>query len=91
MSNIGWLLVSSSGFEGNPNLLASMVGARIAAETIQTTKSTEFYPTFELIGESKFKKEVGGTVGFESETLGKIQFTYPFNLGFTAVKPRLNG
>ena len=72
-------------FEGNPNLRASMVGARIAAETIQTTKSTEFYPTFELIGESKFKKEVGGTVGFESETLGKIQFTYPFNLGFTAV------
>ena len=72
-------------FEGNPNLRASMVGARIAAEAIQTTKSTEFYPTFELIGESKFKKEVGGTVGFERETLGKIQFTYPFNLGFTAV------
>ena len=62
-----------------------MVGARIAAEAIQTTKSTEFYPTFELIGESKFKKEVGGTVGFERETLGKLQFTYPFNLGFTAV------
>ena len=72
-------------FEGNPNLRASMVGARIAAEAIQTTKSTEFYPTFELIGESKFKKEVGGTVGFERETLGKVQFTYPFNLGFTAV------
>ncbi len=72
-------------FEGNPNLRASMVEARIAVESIQTTKSTEFYPTFELIGESKFKKEVGGTVGFERETLGKIQFTYPFNLGFTAV------
>ena len=72
-------------FEGNPNLRASMVGARIAEEAIQTTRATEFYPTFELIGESKFKKEVAGTVGFERETLGKIQFTYPFNLGFIAV------
>lgn len=72
-------------FEGNPNLRASMIGARIAAETIQTTRATEFYPTFEFVGEMKFKKEVGGTVGFEREALGKVQFTYPFNLGFTAV------
>ena len=72
-------------FEGNPNLRASLVGARIAEETIETTRATEFYPTFELIGEVKFKKEVGGTAGFERETLGRLQFTYPFNLGFTAV------
>jgi adhesin transport system outer membrane protein len=72
-------------FEGNPNLRASMIDARIAAETIQTTKATEFYPTLEFIGEMKFKKEVGGAVGSNKETLGKVQFTYPFNLGFTAV------
>ena len=72
-------------FEGNPNLRASMIGARIAEETIETTRATEFYPTFELIGEMKFKKEVGGTVGSNRESIGKIQFTYPFNLGFTAV------
>jgi adhesin transport system outer membrane protein len=72
-------------FEGNPNLRASMIDARIAAETIQTTQATEFYPTFEFIGEMKFKKEVGGAVGSSKETLGKVQFTYPFNLGFTAV------
>jgi adhesin transport system outer membrane protein len=72
-------------FEGNPNLRASMIGARVAEETIETTRATEFYPTFELIGEMKFKKEVGGTVGSNRESIGKIQFTYPFNLGFTAV------
>ena len=72
-------------FEGNPNLRASVIGARIAKETIETTRATEFYPTFELIGEMKFKKEVGGTVGSNIESIGKIQFTYPFNLGFTAV------
>ena len=72
-------------FEGNPNLRASMIGARIAKETIETTRATEFYPTFELIGEMKFKKEVGGTVGSNRESIGKVQFTYPFNLGFTAV------
>jgi adhesin transport system outer membrane protein len=72
-------------FEGNPNLRASMIDARVAAETIQTTRATEFYPTFELIGEMKLKKEVGGAVGSNREGLGKVQFTYPFNLGFTAV------
>ncbi|PPR60061.1 MAG: hypothetical protein CFH10_01680, partial [Alphaproteobacteria bacterium MarineAlpha4_Bin2] len=72
-------------FEGNPNLRAAMVGIKIAEEAISTTRATEFYPTFELVGEAKFKKEVGGAVGFERETLGKVQFTYPFNLGFTAI------
>lgn len=72
-------------FEGNPSLRASLVGARVAEETIETTRATEFYPTFELIGEMKLKKEVGGTAGFERELLGKVQFTYPFNLGFTAI------
>lgn len=72
-------------FEGNPTLRAAMVGAKIAEETISLTRATEFYPTFELVGETKFKKDVGGTVGDESEMLGRVQFTYPFNLGFTAI------
>lgn len=76
-------------FEGNPNLRASMIGARIAEQTIETTRATEFYPTFELVGEMKLKKEVAGTAGFERELLGKVQFTYPFNLGFTAVNTLL--
>ncbi len=37
----------------------------------------------------KLKKEVAGTAGFERELLGKVQFTYPFNLGFTAVNTLL--
>jgi len=72
-------------FEGNPNLRASMIGAKVAEETIATTRATEFYPTLEFIGEVKFKKDVAGTAGFERDALGRIQFTYPFNLGFTAI------
>lgn len=72
-------------FEGNPNLRAALINAQITEETIEATRATEFYPTFELVGEMKFKKEVAGTIGFEREALGKIQFTYPFNLGMTAL------
>jgi len=71
--------------EGNPNLRASMISVRVAEAAIDTTRATEFFPVFEMVAEAKFKKEVGGTVGFEKEYLGKIQFTFPFNLGLTAM------
>ena len=34
---------------------------------------------------TKFKQDVGGAAGFKREALGKVQFTFPFNLGFTAI------
>lgn len=71
--------------EGNPSLRASAIGVRIAEQTVETTRATGFFPTFELVQEFKFKKDVAGTVGFEREVLSKVQFTFPFNLGFTAV------
>ena len=72
-------------FEGNPNLRASMIGLKVAEETIETTRASEFYPTLDLVGEAKFKQDVGGAAGFKREALGKVQFTFPFNLGFTAI------
>ena len=71
--------------EGNPNLRASMIGSKVAEEAINNTRATEFYPTFEFIGEAKYKKDAAGTAGFERDAIGRVQFTYPFNLGFTAV------
>ncbi|MED5573620.1 MAG: TolC family protein, partial [Pseudomonadota bacterium] len=72
-------------FEGNPNLRASMIGSKVAEEAIKNTRATEFYPTFEFIGEAKYKKDAAGTAGYERDAIGRVQFTYPFNLGFTAV------
>ena len=72
-------------FEGNPNLRAAMIGVKVAEEAIETTRASEFYPTLDLVGEAKFKQDVGGAAGFKREALGKVQFTFPFNLGFTAI------
>ncbi len=71
--------------EGNPQLRAASVGTQVAEENIKTTRANEFFPTLEAIGSLKYKKDVGGTVGFEVEKLAKIQLSWPFNLGFTAV------
>ena len=71
--------------DGNPNLRASAIGVRIAEQTVETTRSSEFFPKFELVNEMKFKKDVAGTVGFEREAITRVQFSFPFNLGFTAV------
>ncbi len=71
--------------EGNPALRAAMIGTQAAGENINVTRSTGFYPTLQAIGEMKFKKDVAGTFGYENEQLGKIQLTWPFNLGLTAI------
>ena len=71
--------------EGNPSLRAAVIGSQAAGENINVTRATGFYPTLQAIGEMKFKKEVAGTDGFEVEKLGKLQLTWPFNLGLTAI------
>ena len=71
--------------EGNPALRAAMIGTQAAGENINVTRSTGFYPTLQAIGEMKFKKDVAGTFGYENEQLGKVQLTWPFNLGLTAI------
>ena len=69
----------------NPQLIASSIGNAIAREAVLQSKATGFYPTLEGVLETKYKEDVGGTIGNETEKLAKIQLTYPFNLGFTAV------
>ena len=34
-----------------------MIGSKVAEEAINNTRATEFYPTFEFIGEAKYKKD----------------------------------
>ena len=69
----------------NPNLRVAAGNADIAREAIQAAKAQGFYPTFNAIGESKTKKDVGGTSGLQRELFGKVQMSYNFNLGLTAV------
>ena len=69
----------------NPKLLTADAGARVAKETIKATKSSSFYPTIEAVAEAKLKEDAGGTAGNQQEQVAKIQMSFPFNLGFTAI------
>jgi len=71
--------------ENNPQLQAAMVANQIARETVKSTRASSFYPSLSASGDLKFKESVGGTAGFQRESLIKVEATFPFNLGFTAV------
>ena len=69
----------------NPQLIAAAIGNAIARETVKQSRASGFFPKLEGVLETKYKDDVGGTIGEETERLAKVQLTYPFNLGFTAV------
>ncbi|MEQ9488441.1 MAG: TolC family protein [Alphaproteobacteria bacterium] len=57
-------------------------------QLLQTAKQTEaesYYPNIDLIGEIKYKNDVDGTEGFERDAVGKVELSFPFNLGLTAI------
>lgn len=71
--------------ETNPALKNAILAADIAMEDVRIAKADSFFPRIEASGERKFKKNVGGTIGSEQETLAKIEMTMDFNLGLTAI------
>ena len=48
-------------------------------------KADQIWPKINLIVDQSFKKNVGGTRGRTEELTAKVQLTYNFNLGFSAV------
>ncbi len=71
--------------ENHPILRREAYTPRIAAQAVKAARASGFTPSFDAVAEIKYKKDVSGTIGFQRETLGKVQMTFPFNLGFTAV------
>lgn len=69
----------------NPQLRSTRLATDVARETIASTRASGFFPRLEAVGELKYKVDEGGTVGSQNEQLAKLQFTWPFNLGMTAV------
>jgi TolC family type I secretion outer membrane protein len=75
----------SFALEQNPEMLLVRLDSIISRETTRQTKSTEFFPSLKASGESNWKQDVAGVTGFKREALYKVELTFPFNLGFTAV------
>ncbi len=71
--------------KNNLQLRGARIQSQIARETVRAAKVTGFFPTFDAVGEAKYKDNVDGTSGFKREMTGKVQLNFPFNLGFTSV------
>jgi len=72
-------------FRENPALLVAMADTGLARENVNTTRSSSFFPKVDAVGESKYKNDVGGSSGEQTEYFAKLQMTFNFNLGMTAV------
>ncbi len=72
-------------FKHNPQLLASRLSADIALEDVNISRADGFFPVFEASAESNHKKDNGGTTGSQHERLVKVEATFSFNMGATAV------
>lgn len=71
--------------ETNPQVEAQLLAAEIARETVNQTRASEFFPTLNVVGESRYKENAEGTPGFKGEHLAKVQLSYSLNLGLTSV------
>jgi adhesin transport system outer membrane protein len=77
--------VVRASLEENPQLKSSRLAVAIQRETVRQTRADELLPEINGIAESKYKDNVQGTTDFKGEQLIKVELTYDFNLGLTAV------
>lgn len=71
--------------KNNPQLKASHTGAAVAREAVVKTRIDQFMPSLDISAEHNLKEDYSGTVGSQQETLVKLEATYDFNLGLTAI------
>lgn len=72
-------------FRENPLLVSGRMGQIAARQNIRTSLAQGFFPKLEAVVDTKFKRDFGGTIGDKRETVSKVQFSYSFNLGGTAI------
>ncbi|MBL6930896.1 MAG: TolC family protein, partial [Rhodospirillales bacterium] len=69
----------------NAFLVANNLTSQIAMETVNATRASSYAPTIDGIVDWKHKKDVSATAGYQQEVFAKVQLSFPFNLGFTAI------
>ncbi|MGB0697293.1 MAG: TolC family protein [Rhodospirillaceae bacterium] len=74
----------SIAFEVNPSLRAAQFAAAASHQTVRSTRGDSFFPRIEFEGSRSEQFNVGGTEGYKTEGLVKLQATWSFNLGGTA-------
>lgn len=71
--------------ENNLSLKAANIGAQSVREQIRATTAKSYAPKIEAIGEVGYKKDHDGTLGNRRDLEARVQVTFPFNLGLTAI------
>ena len=71
--------------KNNGFLAANNLTSQIAMEALNATRASSYMPTVDGIVDWKHKKDVGSTAGYQQELFSKVQLSFPFNLGFTAI------
>lgn len=75
----------SSALKNNTFLVANNLTSQIAMEAVNSARAREYMPTVDGIVDFNHKRDVGSTRGTQEEIFSKIQVSFPFNLGFTAI------
>ncbi len=71
--------------KGNISLASTRMDSFIARETTRNTRASQFFPTIEASAEANYVDDNAGTVGTQEERLIKLEATYDFSLGLTAI------
>jgi len=56
-----------------------------ARKDVEKTRSGEFLPSIDGILERTWKNNIDGTVDLKTDTVAKVELSWPFNLGMTAI------
>ena len=73
----------------NPQLLAQETSLKIEEKSVDVARANNTFPKLNLILETKYKEDFGGTVGFARDSIAKLELTYNFNTaggGFDAFR-----
>jgi len=76
--------IVEAALKNNPQVRTSAILAEIANTEIDRSFASGYRPVIAASADQKYKRDVGGTIGYKTETLVKLELTYSFNMGLTA-------
>ncbi len=71
--------------DGNLRIQAARLGTEALLEASKQNKADKLYPKLNAIAQVTAKQDVSGTEGYERDAIAKIEVSFPFNLGMTAL------
>ncbi|NMM43243.1 TolC family protein [Rhodospirillaceae bacterium KN72] len=72
-------------FKGNPDIRLASIDISLANQDRIASKQGDFFPTFEIVADRTMTKNDAGVIGRKIESSIKLELSFPFNLGFTAI------